>query len=131
MFCFLFYCSSELRMRKSGYDSSDNHSTCSSGNQRKRGLARFSLGRLLYSSPLLARRIRAASGHSKSPKYGGKTYHVVCSIIETIVHSDIYTSPAMEHLSPASGLLSMVNLWSLYFCTSSSSSLDDINSSLL
>lgn len=58
-------------MRKSGYDSSDNHSTCSSGNQRKRGLARFSLGRLLYSSPLLARRIRAASGHSKSPKYGG------------------------------------------------------------
>lgn len=117
MFCFLFYCSSELRMRKSGYDSSDNHSTCSSGNQRKRGLARFSLGRLLYSSPLLARRIRAASGHSKSPKYGGKTYHVLYSIIETMLHSDLNTSPIIEHLSPTSGFLSMMNLSNLYFCT--------------
>ncbi|XP_054267520.1 E3 ubiquitin-protein ligase RNF19A-like isoform X2 [Macrosteles quadrilineatus] len=54
-------------MRKSGNDSSDTHSTCSSG-APKRGLARFSLRRLLYSSPLLARRIRAASATSRQSK---------------------------------------------------------------
>uniref|UniRef100_A0A1B6DLX9 RBR-type E3 ubiquitin transferase n=1 Tax=Clastoptera arizonana TaxID=38151 RepID=A0A1B6DLX9_9HEMI len=58
-------------MRKSGHENGDSHSTCSSSNPRKRGLARFSLRRLLYSSPLLARRIRAASGHSKSSKHAG------------------------------------------------------------
>lgn len=59
-------------MRKSGHEAgmTDSHSTCSSSNQRKRGLARFSLRRLLYSSPLLARRIRAASGPSKSHRQG-------------------------------------------------------------
>ncbi|XP_066992791.2 E3 ubiquitin-protein ligase RNF19B [Anabrus simplex] len=50
----------------------DSHSTCSTTNQRKRGLARFSLRRLLYSSPLVARRIgRATSGTSK-PKNSGQ-----------------------------------------------------------
>ncbi|RZF36475.1 hypothetical protein LSTR_LSTR011262 [Laodelphax striatellus] len=41
----------------------DSHSTCSSSRTKQRGLgfSRFSLRRLLYSSPLLARRIRAAA----------------------------------------------------------------------
>lgn len=58
-------------MRKSGFESGDSHSTCSSSNPRKHGLTRFSLRRLLYSSPLLARRFRAASGHSKGSKHPG------------------------------------------------------------
>lgn len=48
----------------------DSHSTCSNAaNQRKRGLARFSLRRLLYSSPLVVRRVnRAVAGSSRPPK---------------------------------------------------------------
>lgn len=74
MFVFLLYLTNSIitgTMRKSGNDSSDTHSTCSSGNQHKRGLARFSLRRLLYSSPLLARRIRAVSGNPRSSKNAG------------------------------------------------------------
>ncbi|KAJ9600755.1 hypothetical protein L9F63_001085, partial [Diploptera punctata] len=60
-------CSNFDRMRKS--HEADSHSTCSTANQRKRGLARFSLRRLLYSSPLVARRItRGASGNSKNSR---------------------------------------------------------------
>ncbi|XP_075228086.1 E3 ubiquitin-protein ligase RNF19A-like [Lycorma delicatula] len=60
-------------MHKSGHEAgmTDSHSTCSTSTQRKRGLARFSLRRLLYSSPLLARRIRAASGPSRNLRQGG------------------------------------------------------------
>lgn len=48
-------------MRKSGGGSEGSSEGGSSGGSRKRGLSRFSLRRLLYSSPLLARRIRAAA----------------------------------------------------------------------
>ncbi|GFG40807.1 hypothetical protein Cfor_11865 [Coptotermes formosanus] len=45
---------------------------CGVANQRKRGLARFSLRRLLYSSPLVARRItRGSSSTSKNSKNAG------------------------------------------------------------
>ncbi|KAJ4433694.1 hypothetical protein ANN_16005, partial [Periplaneta americana] len=58
------------RMRKS--HEVDSHSTCSTANQRKRGLARFSLRRLLYSSPLVARRItRGSSSNSKNSRNAG------------------------------------------------------------
>ncbi|KAK7789413.1 hypothetical protein R5R35_010271 [Gryllus longicercus] len=58
-------------MRKS--HDTDSHSTCSAANPRKRGLARFSLRRLLYSSPLIARRItRAPSNSSRASKLGGQ-----------------------------------------------------------
>ncbi|XP_047098892.1 E3 ubiquitin-protein ligase RNF19A-like [Schistocerca piceifrons] len=55
-------------MRKS--HDSDSHSTCSvgGGGQRKRGLSRFSLRRLLYSSPLVTRRITRGSGSTKSSR---------------------------------------------------------------
>lgn len=57
-------------MRKS--HEADNHSICSTANQRKRGLARFSLRRLLYSSPLVARRItRGSSNTSKNSRNTG------------------------------------------------------------
>ncbi|XP_021939737.1 E3 ubiquitin-protein ligase RNF19B-like [Zootermopsis nevadensis] len=57
-------------MRKS--HETDSHSTCSTANQRKRGLARFSLRRLLYSSPLVARRItRGSSSTSKNSRNAG------------------------------------------------------------
>ena len=64
--------------RKSKETSSDNHSTCSTApvNQRKRGLARFSLRRLLYSSPLVARRVnynRTFSGSSRSKSTSSST----------------------------------------------------------
>nr|CAD7405198.1 unnamed protein product [Timema cristinae] len=56
-------------MRKS--HDGDTHSTCSSS-QRKRGLARFSLRRLLYSSPLVARRI-SRGANKNNPKNTGVT----------------------------------------------------------
>nr|CAD7460438.1 unnamed protein product [Timema tahoe] len=56
-------------MRKS--HDGDTHSTCSSS-QRKRGLARFSLRRLLYSSPLVARRI-SRGANKNNPKSTGVT----------------------------------------------------------
>lgn len=50
----------------------DSHSTCSNAaNQRKRGLARFSLRRLLYSSPLVVRRVNRAVPGSSRPKTSG------------------------------------------------------------
>nr|CAD7574950.1 unnamed protein product [Timema californicum] len=55
-------------MRKS--HDGDTHSTCSSS-QRKRGLARFSLRRLLYSSPLVARRI-SRGANKNNPKNTGR-----------------------------------------------------------
>ncbi|KAK6626546.1 E3 ubiquitin-protein ligase rnf19b [Polyplax serrata] len=63
------------RHKKKSWDSApDSHSTCSTSvNQRKRGLDRFSLRRLLYSSPLVMRRLnRAVPGSLKSKQTGDK-----------------------------------------------------------
>lgn len=57
-------------MRKS--HDTDSHSACSSANPRKRGLARFSLRRLLYSSPLIARRITRIPLNSRGSKHAGE-----------------------------------------------------------
>lgn len=61
------------RQEKKSRDSAlDSHSTCSNAaNQRKRGLDRFSLRRLIYSSPLVMRRLnQAVPGSSKSKQSG-------------------------------------------------------------
>ncbi|KAL0274611.1 UNVERIFIED_CONTAM: hypothetical protein PYX00_002707 [Menopon gallinae] len=54
--------------KKSREMAPDTHSTCSNAaNQKKRGLNRFSLRRLLYSSPLVGRRVsRAVPGSSRA-----------------------------------------------------------------
>jgi len=74
-------------MRKS--HEADNHSICSTANQRKRGLARFSLRRLLYSSPLVARRItRGSSNTSKNSRNTGMySYISGCWGVDFDVHS--------------------------------------------
>lgn len=73
-------------MRKS--HEADNHSICSTANQRKRGLARFSLRRLLYSSPLVARRItRGSSSTSKNSKNAG-VYSYVCGC--WVIYVDVH-----------------------------------------
>lgn len=94
-------------MRKS--HEADSHSTCSTANQRKRGLARFSLRRLLYSSPLVARRVtRGTSSTSKNSRSTG-----VYAYVQGYV-SHCHCLTPTEHLSIQVTLINHYTDWACW-----------------